>query len=197
MYMRKTGLFRCAAAFAAAASLFTGCAKSAPKYHVDYDGKQSVFIDAKDAYEEGEEVRLKTWFVYDASPTVTVDGVRISPEAEGYQYTVYTFTMPAHDVKVTYSLGGSDMMMKPLAITYEGETGRLIDPVSVAYPGETVTLKLGPVFDDVSAEVFVNGEPARKTDGDDGDYLYFAFIMPYEPVTVEIRPKNSSAVDPE
>ena len=194
--MRIGRLLRCTAALAAAAALFTGCAKSAPKYRVDYGGKKGVFIDAKDAYEEGEEVRLKTWIVYDASPTVTADGERLTPDTEGYEYLVYTFTMPAHDVQVTYSLGGSDMMMQPLAITYEGDTGRLIDPVSAAYPGQTVTLKLGLVFD-VSTEVFVNGEPARQTNGSDDDWLYFEFVMPYDPVTVEIRSTNISVADPE
>jgi hypothetical protein len=194
--MRNKNLLRCAAALAASTALFAGCAKTAPKYHVDYGDKKGVFIDAKDSYAEGEEVRLKTYFVYDASPTVTADGVRLSPEAEGYAYTVYTFIMPAHDVRVTYSLGGSDMMMQPVPITYEGDTGRLIDPPSGACPGETVTLKLGLVFD-VSTDVLVNGEPARQANGAGSDFLYFEFVMPHDPVTVEIRSKNISSVDPE
>ncbi|MBR0508093.1 MAG: hypothetical protein IJJ86_05745 [Clostridia bacterium] len=193
--MRRKPFLRCAAVLAAVV-LMVGCAKSAPKYRVDYGEQKYVFIDAEEYYEAGDEVRLKTYLVMDASPTVTADGRRLTPETEGYKYLVYTFTMPAHDVQVTYSLGGSDMMMQPVAITYEGDTGRLIDPVSGAYPGQTVTLKLGLVFD-VSTEVLVNGEPAQQTDGPDSDYLYYAFVMPYEPAAVEIRSTNSSAVDPE
>ena len=194
--MRSRKLLRCTAALAAAAALFTGCAKSAPKYHVDYGEKKGVFVDAEDAYEAGEEVRLKTYVVMDASPTVTADGVRLSPEYDGYAYLVYTFIMPDHDIEVTYSLGGSDMLMQPLPIEYDGDVGRLIDPPGTAYPGETVILKLGLIFD-VSTEVLVNGTAAQQTDGPDSDYLYYEFVMPYEDVTVEIRSKNISAVDPE
>ena len=56
------------------------------KYRVEVEN--GTFIDLKDRYAEGEEVRLKTYIVYDASPTVTVDGERLSPELEGYQYLV-------------------------------------------------------------------------------------------------------------
>ena len=104
--------------------------------------------------------------------------------------------MPAHDVSVSFSIGGSDMMMQPIPIAYEGDAFRLIEPVSAAYPGETVVLKLGLIFD-VSTEVLVNGEPAEQTDGPDDGYLYYGFIMPYEPVSVEIRSKNLSGADSE
>ena len=163
-----------------------------PKYRVI--AENDLFVDLKDRYAEGETVRLKTYILMDASPTVTVDGERLSPEVDGYEYLVYTFTMPAHDVTVSYSLGGSDMMMQPFQITYDGYG--VIDKIESAYPGETVLLKVGLVFDQIT-EVYVNGEKIRQVDGSDGDFLYFAFEMPYEDVTVKVESRNISAVDPD
>ena len=154
--------------------------------------ENGVFVDLKDRYAEGEEVRLKTYVVMDASPTVTADGERLSPELEGYQYLVYTFIMPAHDVTVSYSLGGSDMMMQPFHIVYEDRS--VIDPVESAYPGETVMLKVGLVFDKIT-DVYVNDEKIQQVTGPDEDFLYFAFDMPYEDVTVRVESRNISVED--
>ncbi len=163
-----------------------------PTYRVEVES--GAFIGLKKRYAEGDRVRLKTYIVYDASPTVTVDGERLSPEVEDNAYLVYTFVMPAHDVKVSYSLGRSDMMMQPFRITYEGLGRRVIDPVTSAYPGETVTVKLGIVFDEIT-DVYVNGEKAQQTDGPE-DCLYFTFTMPYEDVTVTAESTNISVADP-
>ncbi|MBR4906651.1 MAG: hypothetical protein IKZ44_07315 [Clostridia bacterium] len=154
--------------------------------------ENGTFIDLKSRYAEGEEVRLKTYIVYDASPTVTADGERLSPELDGYEYLVYTFIMPAHDVTVSYSLGGSDMMMMPFHIAYEDRS--VIDPVESAYPGETVMLKVGLVFDKIT-DVYVNDEKIRQVNGPDEDFLYFAFEMPYEDVTVRVESRNISGAD--
>ena len=151
-----------------------------------------AFIDLKSRYAEGEKVRLKTYIVMDATPTVTVDGERLSPELDGYEYLVYTFIMPAHDVTVTYSLGGSDMMMMPFRITYDGYG--VIDKIESAYPGETVMLKVGLVFDKIT-DVYVNDEKIQQVNGPDEDFLYFAFEMPYEDVTVRVESRNISVVD--
>ena len=161
-----------------------------PTYRVI--AENGAFIDLKSRYAEGEEVRLKTYIVYDASPTVTADGERLSPETEGYQYLVYTFIMPAHDVTVTYSLGGSDMMMQPFHIIYDGYG--VIDKIDSAYPGETVLLKVGLVFDKIT-EVYVNDEKIQQVSGPDEDFLYFAFEMPYEDVTVRVESRNISVED--
>ncbi len=166
-----------------------GCSGQ-PTYRVDYGEKKGVFIDAKDRYAEGETVRLKVYLVMDASPTVTADGERLTPEVEGYSYLVYTFTMPAHDVKVTYSLGGSDMMMQPFRISYGKDAPRVIDPVTSAYPGEEVLIKLWIVFDEIT-EVYVNGMRAEQVNGPD-DFLYFTFTMPFGDVEVTIESKNIS-----
>lgn len=155
--------------------------------------ENGVFVDLRERYAEGETVRLKTHIVMDASPTVTADGERLSPEFDGYQNLVYTFIMPAHDVTVSYSLGGSDMMM-PFLITYDGYG--VIDKIESAYPGETVLLKVGLVFDKIT-DVYVNDEKIQQVDGPDSDFLYFAFMMPYEDVTVRVESKNISAVDPD
>lgn len=164
--------------------------KQKPTYRVIVEN--GAFIDLKDRYAAGEEVRLKTYIVYDASPTVTADGERLSPELEGNAYLVYPFIMPAHDVTVSYSLGGSDMMMQPFHITYEDRS--VLDPVDSAYPGETVLLKVGLVFDKIT-DVYVNGEKIQQVNGPDEDFLYFAFTMPYEDVTVRVESKNISVVD--
>ena len=162
-----------------------------PTYRVIVEN--GAFIDLKERYAEGDEVRLKTYFVYDASPIVTVDGERLSPEQEGNAYLVYPFIMPAHDVTVSFSLGESDMMMQPFRITYEDRS--VIDPVDSAYPGETVMLKVGMVFDKIT-DVYVNGEKIMQVNGPDDDFLYFAFEMPYEDVSVRVESTNISVVDP-
>ena len=154
--------------------------------------ENGTFIDLKSRYAEGEEVRLKTYIVYDASPTVTADGERLSPELEGNAYLVYSFIMPAHDVTVSYTLGGSDMMMQPFHIVYEDRS--VIDPVDSAYPGETVMLKVGMVFDKIT-DVYVNDEKIQQVSGPDDDFLYFAFEMPFEDVTVRVESKNISVAD--
>ncbi len=163
-----------------------------PTYRVIVEN--GMFVDLKERYAEGEEVRLKTYIVMDASPTVTADGERLSPKLDGYEYLVYSFIMPAHDVTVSYSLGGSDMMMMPFRITYDGYG--VIDKIESAYPGETVLLKVGLVFDMIT-DVYVNDEKIQQVDGPDSDFLYFAFTMPYEDVTVRVESKNISVVDPD
>jgi hypothetical protein len=174
-------------------TMLFGCTKK-ELYRVEYANK-GAFIDAKDTYAAGERVELKTYIVMDASPTVTVDGERLSPRVDGYDYLVYTFTMPAHDVKVEFSLGGSDMMAMRYQIVYEGGKLQFQDPQEWAYPGETVTLMLHPVFDKIT-EVFVNGEPVQQVSGPDSDLLYFSFVMPTEDVTVTVTSRNISAVEP-
>ncbi len=170
--------------------LLFACEKK-PTYRVI--AENGMFVDLKERYAEGEEVRLKTYIVMDASPTVTADGERLSPELDGYEYLVYTFIMPAHDVTVSYSLGGSDMMMMPFRITYDGYG--VIDKIESAYPGETVLLKVGLVFDKIT-DVYVNDEKIQQVDGPDEDFLYFAFTMPYEDVRVRVESRNISEVDP-
>ena len=184
--MRKRIL---AAIVLAAMILLTACTRETT-YRVTVDS--GSFMGLKDRYAAGEEVRFKTYIVYDASPTVTADGECLLPEVEGYSYLVYTFIMPAHDVTVTYSLGGSDMMMQPFHITYDGYG--VIDGVTSAYPGQTVMLKVGLVFDKIT-EVYVNGETIRQVDGPDGDFLYFAFEMPFEDVTVRVESTNISGIE--
>lgn len=161
-----------------------------PTYRVIVEN--GMFVDLKERYAEGEEVRLKTYIVMDASPTVTADGERLSPKLDGYEYLVYTFIMPAHDVTVSYSLGGSDMMMQPFRITYDGYG--VIDKIESAYPGETVMLKVGLVFDTIT-DVYVNDEKIRQVNGPDEDFLYFAFEMPFEDVTVRVESRNISGAD--
>ncbi len=154
--------------------------------------EKGVFIGLRERYAAGEEVRLKTYIVMDATPTVTADGERLSPELEGNKYLVYPFIMPAHDVTVSFSLGGSDMMMQPFHITYDGYG--VIDGIDSAYPGETVMLKVGLVFDTIT-DVYVNDEKIQQVNGPDEDFLYFAFEMPYEDVTVRVESRNISIAD--
>jgi len=193
--MRRTGFVQCAVLLAALLLLFVGCTKNVPFHHVDYGDKKDAFIDAKDYYEEGELVRLKTYIVMDATPIVTADGKRLSPKLEGYEYLVYTFIMPAHDVTVTYVLGDSDMMMQTVEILYEGDTERLVDPAGAAYPGETVTLTLTRISD-VSTEVLVNGDPARRIGGAEEGYLSFEFTVPYGEPTVTVTIRSANVSDP-
>ena len=174
--------------------LLIGCAKTKKVlYKVDYGGRD-VFIDAKDAYAAGERVDLRTYIVMDATPTVTVDGERLSPRVDGYEYLVYSFTMPAHDVKVEFSLGGSDMMALKYRIEYDNEAG-LVNPIHEAFPGEPVTLQMHIVFDKIT-NVYANGAPVQQTDGPDSDCLYYTFIMPSEDVYIEIKTDNIGGADP-
>lgn len=167
-----------------------------PTYRVDPGDQTDVFIDLKERYAAGDEVVLKTYIVMDASPVVTVDGERLSPRvSEDNLYLLYTFTMPAHDVEVSYSILGSDME-RQFSITYEGDLFRLIDPVYRATQHETVTIKLGLIFD-VVTYVRVNGKNAEQVDGPDDGYLYYRFEMPTEDVVVQIDSNNISVVDGE
>ncbi len=167
-----------------------------PTYRIDFGDHKGAFIDVDDRYAAGDEVVLKTYLVMDASPVVTADGERLVPEvSDDDRYLLYTFTMPAHDVAVTYTLGGSDMM-RQFSITYAGDTLRVIDPVYTASPNDIVTIRLGLIFD-VVTEVRVNGRNAKQVDGPDSSYLYFEFEMPAEDVTVEIASNNISVVDGE
>ena len=167
-----------------------------PTYRIDFGGRNSMFIDAPERCAAGDEVVLKTYIVMDATPVVTVDGERLSPDvSDDYRYLLYTFIMPAHDVEVTYSISGSDMI-RQFSIAYEGDTLRVIDPVYRATPHDIVTVKLGMIFD-VVTEVRVNGKNAEQVDGPDSGYLYFEFEMPEEDVTVEIASNNISVVDGE
>lgn len=171
----------------------TAAPTEAPTYRIDFGEQRDAFVDVKDRYAAGEKVRLMTYMVMDATPVVTADGERLSPSmTEDYQYLVYTFVMPEHDVTVTYRIEGSDMMMQPFHISYEGYG--VIDPIEAAYPDETVLLKVGLVFDEIT-EVYVNGEKIRQVEGPDSDYLYFAFEMPYEDVTVSVESRNISGVE--
>ena len=77
-------------------------------------------------------------------------------------------------------------------ITYDGYG--VIDKIESAYPGETVMLKVGLVFDKIT-DVYVNGEKIRQVNGPDEDFLYFAFEMPYEDVTVRVESRNISGAD--
>ena len=193
-----------------AALLLTGCKHTteekedvlpdgpddAPTYRIDFGGRESVFIDAGDRYAAGDEVVLKTELVMDASPVVTADGQRLTAEvSDDYRYLIYTFTMPAHDVAVTYTINGSDMV-RQFTITYEGDAMRVIDPIYAAFPHDTVTIRLGLIFD-VVTDVRVNAKNAKQVDGPDDGYLYFEFEMPEEDVTVEIESRNISIVDAE
>ena len=86
------------------------------------------------------------------------------------------------------------MMMQPFHIAYEDRD--VIDPVDSAYPGEKVLLKVGIVFDKIT-DVYVNGEKIQQVNGPDEDFLYFAFEMPYEDVTVKVESTNISVVEPD
>ncbi len=167
-----------------------------PTYRVDAGEKAGAFIDLRERYAAGDEVVLKTYIVMDASPVVIADGERLSPRvSDDNLYLLYSFIMPAHDVEVSYSISGSDMV-RQFSITYEGDTFRLVDPVYRATPFDTVTVKLGLIFDVVTS-VRVNGKNAEQVDGPDGSYLYYQFEMPTEDVTVQIDSDNISIVDGE
>lgn len=165
-------------------------------YYVDLGEDKDVFLDVKERYAPGETVELKTYTVMDATPVVTADGERLSPRSEeNGLYLIYAFTMPDHDVSVTYEITGSDMERR-FSITYEGDVFRVIDPVYDAIPSETVTVKLGLIFD-VITNVRVNGKAAAQTDGPDSDYLYYEFEMPAEDVVVQVESNNISVVESE
>ena len=82
-----------------------GC--GAPKYKVDYCGSQFAYRNAKESYRAGTEVKL----VYELVATDTDYRFYLDGEPVDYEYEndcfVITFTMPAHDVVLDYTMVNS------------------------------------------------------------------------------------------
>lgn len=84
------------------------------KYTVHYNGcSKSCFLSAKDAYHEGEQVKLVYYFIAtDTDYRFSVDGAEYTVDygSDGYEIC---FTMPAQEVTVNVSSRNSMMYMPP------------------------------------------------------------------------------------
>lgn len=69
------------------------------RYKVEYDG---YFIGGRNSYRAGQTVTVKVPVATDETLTVYLDGksIQSSPKSD-YNYYVFEFTMPEHDVKLT------------------------------------------------------------------------------------------------
>ena len=76
-------------------SLF-GCGK-APEYQLIHGNE---IVTEKDVYRQGDEVTVKAHIVLDEKAEMYVDGYRVLTTTEDYEWYVYTFEMPDHDVEV-------------------------------------------------------------------------------------------------
>lgn len=89
------------------ALLFSLAGCGAPKYKVDYCGSQLAYRNAKESYRAGTEVKL----VYELVATDTDYRFYLDGEPVDYEYEndcfVITFTMPAHDVVLDYTMVNS------------------------------------------------------------------------------------------
>ena len=85
------------------AIFITGCGKRS--YKVDYCGAKDFYANAKDTYKSGEEVELIFDLVAsDTDYTFYLDGKSENLDAQGTgNGFVIRFTMPDHDVKLSYS----------------------------------------------------------------------------------------------
>lgn len=85
---------------------FSGC--GGKKYKVDYNGRKDVFENAKDYYRAGQKVEV--WMKFIATDTdyaFYLDGQRLNPDYSERKGYIISFTMPAHDVRLTYSARNS------------------------------------------------------------------------------------------
>lgn len=92
-------------------SILSGCGGA--KYNVDYNGQKDSFKGAKDSYRAGANVTL----YFDLIATDTdykfyVDGEQINPDYNERKGYIITFTMPEHDITVSYSSSNS-MIYQP------------------------------------------------------------------------------------
>ena len=82
-----------------------GC--GAPKYKVDYCGSEFAYRNAKSSYRAGTEVKL----IYELVATDTDYCFYLDGEPVDYEYEndcfIITFTMPAHDVQLDYTMTNS------------------------------------------------------------------------------------------
>ena len=85
------------------AIFITGCGKRS--YKVDYCGAKDFYANAKDTYKSGEEVELIFDLVAtDTDYTFYLDGKSENLDVHGTgNGFVIRFTMPDHDVKLSYS----------------------------------------------------------------------------------------------
>ncbi|MBQ7475393.1 MAG: hypothetical protein IJS78_05670 [Clostridia bacterium] len=87
------------------ALLLFSCGKETPpEYKLDFSGKESGFSGAKASYREGETVTF--YFPLTATDTdysFFVDGEPFDPDYSDGDGFIFTFPMPAHDVKVDYT----------------------------------------------------------------------------------------------
>ena len=85
------------------AIFITGCGKRS--YKVDYCGAKDFYANAKDTYKSGEEVELIFELVAtDTDYTFYLDGKSENLDVHGTgNGFVIRFTMPDHDVKLSYS----------------------------------------------------------------------------------------------
>lgn len=85
------------------AIFITGCGKRS--YKVDYCGAKDFYANAKDTYKAGEEVELIFDLVAtDTDYTFYLDGKSEDLDVHGTgNGFVIRFTMPDHDVKLSYS----------------------------------------------------------------------------------------------
>ena len=81
----------------------TGCGKTS--YKVDYCGAKDFYANAKDTYKSGEEVELIFDLVAtDTDYTFYLDGKSENLDVHGTgNGFLIRFTMPDHDVKLSYS----------------------------------------------------------------------------------------------
>lgn len=85
------------------AIFITGCGKRS--YKVDYCGAKDFYANAKDTYKSGEEVELIFDLVAtDTDYTFYLDGKSENLDVQGTENGfLIRFTMPDHDVKLSYS----------------------------------------------------------------------------------------------
>lgn len=101
---------------------FSGC--FGKKYKVDYCGQKGAFQNAKDSYRAGETVELYfTMIATDTDYNFYLDGASYSPDydSKGGGMYIIRFTMPDHDVKLSYTSRNS------MEINIESQNEMLVD----------------------------------------------------------------------
>lgn len=186
--MRKRVIFMCAVIILA--NILAGC--FGEKYSVDYDGRKDDFSGAKNSYRAGSKVKIYFKDVgTDTDYAFYLDGNRIDAFYSRNQGYEISFTMPDHDVKLTYA-AFSSMMTGGLQEFYTVTANLFMGNEGQYRPGDTVRL-LMPLATDTNYTFYIDGE---KVQADYEDWTaVIEFIMPEHDVLVEYSSYNTMTAD--
>lgn len=150
---------------------FGGC--GAAVYRVDYGGDKAMFRGAKDSYRAGRTVTL----YYDMIATDTdyafyLDGERLNTDYTEKNGFRLRFTMPAHDVRLTYTAVNSMTAPEETLPDETGTAGTVPTETAPTETGTDVTVptETEPSETDAAPQTFINELTFSSYDGGGPQY---------------------------